>query len=187
MRTAEAAGAPPPTALVRKIEAASGENVAACMQCGTCSASCPLAADMEVTPRRAIEMIRAGLEDELVQIDTYWYCASCYSCAVRCPRGINVAEVMYALKRLALGRVSNSSTAFYRAFSRVVKGYGRLWETELMVRFGLGSNPFRLLGYAPLGLKMLSRGKMPLQPHRMRGVQEVRTLLRKAAELEGEG
>jgi heterodisulfide reductase subunit C len=54
---------------------------------------------MDNSPRRIIALIRSGFKEPVLKANTYWYCASCYQCTVRCPRGIDIAELMYGLKR----------------------------------------------------------------------------------------
>jgi len=164
-----------------------GEDVMSCMQCGTCSGSCPLARHMRYTPRRLIEMIRAGLIREVLAADTFWYCASCYSCAVRCPRGISITNLMYALKSLAMQQASGRSPAFYKGFCSVVRRFGRMSEPMLLAEMGFRANPLPLIGYAPFGLKLMSRGKVGLVPVRIKGTREVQAIWRKAVELEGGG
>ena len=73
-----------------------------CIQCGTCSATCPVSLYMDLTPRRVVAMTRAGFKKEVLESNTIWLCASCYSCTVECPKGIKITDIMYALKRLAI-------------------------------------------------------------------------------------
>jgi len=72
-----------------------------CMQCGTCSATCPTAYAMDYTPRQLWQMIRLGLEAEVLTSRTFWLCTVCKSCQVRCPRGIRLTDTMVALKEYA--------------------------------------------------------------------------------------
>ena len=79
-----------------------GERIRLCIQCGTCSASCPNADRMDYTPREIIAMARAGMRDEVLSANSMWFCASCYLCTVRCPRDIKPTELMHALECLAV-------------------------------------------------------------------------------------
>jgi len=74
------------------------EELRTCIQCGTCSASCPTAYAMDYTPRQLWQMIRLGLKDEVVNSRTFWLCTTCKACTVRCPRGIDLTETMLMLK-----------------------------------------------------------------------------------------
>jgi len=162
------------------------EKVKNCMQCGVCTASCPLSHKMEQTPRKIMEMIKTGMRNEVLSSDTMWYCASCYACTVRCPQGISMAEVMYALRTIAMKTARNLSVSFYRTFADTVRRYGRMHESDLMIRFALRTNPLSLLKMGPLGLRMLAKGKMSLTlPTAIRGAKEIGELYDKVAELEG--
>lgn len=158
-----------------------GEKVKLCLQCGTCSGSCPTSAYMDYTPREIIASLRAGMLDRVLKSNTMWMCTSCYSCTVRCPAGIRFTDVMYELKRLAIAYHLHSrfarAPALSRAFMSVVGRYGRSAEAELMVRLNLATNPLELLRLAPMGVKLLARGRMPILPERIEGRESLRRML----------
>ncbi len=77
------------------------EKLFSCMQCGTCSASCPTAFAMDYSPRQLWQMVRLGMESEVLNSRTFWLCTACKSCQVRCPRGISITDTMLALKEYA--------------------------------------------------------------------------------------
>jgi heterodisulfide reductase subunit C len=85
---------------LEKINELSGENVHQCMQCGTCSAVCPMGESMDLTPRQVMHMLQFGLTDELIAEAAGAACASCHTCTVRCARGIDLAKVFEALRLL---------------------------------------------------------------------------------------
>ncbi len=87
---------------VKKVKELSGQNLHLCYQCGMCSGNCPAAANMDISPRRIIELARLGLEEEIVNSKTVWICASCLACTVNCPRGFDLSKVMEAIKLLTL-------------------------------------------------------------------------------------
>ena len=91
-----------------------GEKIKGCLQCGTCSSSCPSAAAMEYGPREIIAALRAGMLDRVLTSNTVWLCVSCYSCTVRCPAGIPFTDVMYELKRLEAEKGLGKDTAAAR-------------------------------------------------------------------------
>ena len=92
---------------VKKVEEISGQNLLSCYQCGKCSAGCPMAFAMDVLPNQIIRLAQLGLEEEIAKSNTIWICASCYTCAVRCPRGVDLARVMEALRLLTLRKNTN--------------------------------------------------------------------------------
>jgi heterodisulfide reductase subunit C len=87
---------------VKKIEEISGQNLLACYQCGKCSAGCPAISEMDILPNQVIRYAQLGLKDELLESKSVWVCASCYTCNVRCPKGIKIAEVMEAVRQVLL-------------------------------------------------------------------------------------
>jgi len=87
---------------VKKVEEISGQSLLSCYQCGKCSAGCPMSFAMENLPNQVIRLMQLGLEDDIARSNTIWICASCITCSVRCPRGVDLARVMEALRTIAL-------------------------------------------------------------------------------------
>lgn len=86
-----------------RVKELSGEDVGLCYQCGACSSGCPLTDEMDLLPSTVMRMVQLGIE-EVLNSKTIWICSSCFTCQVRCPRGIDVANVMEALRQLILRR-----------------------------------------------------------------------------------
>ncbi len=84
-----------------KIEELSGENIDLCFQCGGCSSGCPLTEEMDLLPSTVIRYAQLGI-DEVLESNTPWVCVTCFNCEVRCPRGIDIANVMEALRQTLL-------------------------------------------------------------------------------------
>ena len=91
----------------KQLEELSGENVKLCMQCATCTGMCPMAAEMDHSPRMVMHLSQFGMLDRLAGSNTYWKCASCHACTVKCPRGIDIAKVMEALRQRVLRTSKN--------------------------------------------------------------------------------
>ncbi len=87
---------------VDKVQELSGQNLLACYQCGKCSAGCPAVEDMDILPNQIIRYAQLGLKKELLASKAIWICASCLTCNARCPKGINIAEVIEALRQILL-------------------------------------------------------------------------------------
>jgi heterodisulfide reductase subunit C len=90
-------------AFLKKIVALSAEAITVCDQCGTCSGSCPMIHEMDVTPSQLMRMVQLG-QSETLDTKTMWVCASCFACTVRCPRGLDVSKVAEALRQVTLRR-----------------------------------------------------------------------------------
>jgi heterodisulfide reductase subunit C len=93
--------------LQEEVEALSGQRVFACYHCGKCTAGCPFASEMDLTPRQVLEYIMEG-RVEVLNSRTIWLCAACFTCTVRCPNGIDIARVMEALRQILLRRGEDS-------------------------------------------------------------------------------
>ncbi len=88
--------------LRQKVADISGQNFQKCYQCGTCSGSCPMADHITVLPRKIMALLQLGKREALEQANTPWVCASCHTCMVRCPRGIDITKVMEAIRLVKL-------------------------------------------------------------------------------------
>ena len=71
-----------------------GRRVLSCIQCGICAGTCPYGDVMEHTPRKLINMLRAGLIGEVLSGDDLLNCVTCYACWAKCPRGIQLTDVL---------------------------------------------------------------------------------------------
>jgi heterodisulfide reductase subunit C len=89
---------------VAKVAEMSGQNLLACYQCGKCSAGCPVVSQMDILPNQIIRLAQLGLKEDLLESKAIWVCASCMTCNVRCPKGINIAEVIESLRQILLRR-----------------------------------------------------------------------------------
>jgi heterodisulfide reductase subunit C len=154
------------------------EMAATCYQCGTCTGACPVVAagGMDYTPRAIMRMIQAGMEHETLSSHTIWTCASCYACAARCPRDIEITDIMTKLRNVALkrGYKARRGKVYNEGFMSIVRRHGRMYELELVVRYNLLTNPLNFLGLLPVGLKMLRKHKLRYLPDHPQGRSEVR-------------
>ncbi len=74
-----------------------GDILKLCYQCGICSGTCPWNLVRSFIVRRLMHQAQLGLiefEDE-----DMWLCATCRACVDRCPRGVEIIDVMRALRR----------------------------------------------------------------------------------------
>jgi len=158
-----------------------GEKLNECIQCGTCSATCPLSIYMDHTPRRLVNMAREGFKKEVLSSFTPWLCASCYACTVVCPRQIKMTDVMYAIKRRAVMEGTHPQgvavSVLAREFCSMVRKYGRVTENFLVIWLFMKTSIFRFFGMIRLGLGLLRTGRIEWRPARMRDTEQVRALL----------
>ena len=163
-----------------------GNEIKKCIQCGTCSGSCPFGQVMDHAPRKIFSLIRAGFRDEVLSSNTIWLCSSCYTCAVRCPKEIKITDVMYALKRLAVKEGitrGKKAVVLSKNFVNLVNKYGRNHETELMTRYILQAEKLNAFSFVTQGWKLFSRGRLPFMPHKIKNIDQLRKILKKVDEL----
>jgi heterodisulfide reductase subunit C len=154
-----------------------GEKIPTCMQCGICAGSCPVSHEMDYTPRQLVRMVQLGLKHEVLNSNTIWICTTCFSCSVRCPRGIRPTELMETLKPIAIAEgIKNKNSKFDNIFSDVIKKNGRASEFLLISKYSL-SEP-GMIKQGPFGLSLMSRGKLPLMPDKMEDVRELDAIFR---------
>lgn len=150
-----------------------------CIQCGTCSGSCPLGAAMDAAPRELFELIRAGDIGAALHADTPWFCVACYQCMDRCPRQIPVADIMYRLKQMATAAGcrprSHKLPDFYRALADDIAANGRMTESHVMARYGL-KHPMDAAVNTKTAVKLLARRRLDVIPGRTRRPDQIAAL-----------
>lgn len=85
--------------MAAKVKEISEQNPNLCMNCGTCSASCTGIGLMDFLPRQIMRMLQLGKE-EVLESRSIWTCSACLTCTARCPRGIDIARTMEALREI---------------------------------------------------------------------------------------
>ena len=158
-----------------------GMKIKQCLQCGTCTASCPTSARMDYPPRTVIAAVRAGMLDRVLASNTVWMCASCYSCAVRCPAGVPFTDVMYRIKQFGIARrlidQRTRGAAMARSFMEVVERFGRSSEGELLRRYYARSGYTQAVSQVPLGMRLLRRGRLGIRPRKIAGIRQLRAMM----------
>ena len=82
----------------------SGVDTKKCMKCGKCSATCPAYNEMEYHPHQFVGMVENGDIEPLLNSDSLYKCLSCFACIERCPRGVEPAKVVEAVRLTAIKR-----------------------------------------------------------------------------------
>lgn len=102
-----------------------GETVKRCYQCGTCVSSCPVTRKNPLfNPRELIKLSLLGSEDEVLSGESIWLCCSCYNCQERCPQKVEIADVIYALRNIALRK--GHVPSIYSKFASALMNEGRI-------------------------------------------------------------
>ena len=76
----------------------SGVDVRKCMRCGKCTATCPAFDEMEYHPHQFVYMVEKGEIDKLANSPSIYKCLSCFACVDRCPRGVEPAKLVEAVR-----------------------------------------------------------------------------------------
>lgn len=84
--------------LVEEVRGSHAFNASACMNCGVCTAACPMGID--VLPRRLFRHVLLGMEDRLLEeCEAIYSCLLCKQCEESCPAGVHIAENVRSLRR----------------------------------------------------------------------------------------
>jgi heterodisulfide reductase subunit C2 len=158
-----------------------GEKVLECYQCGECTAGCPAAFAMDVTPNQVIRMAQLGMKDDVLATSAIWLCAGCETCATRCPKGVSLSRIMDACRQIAVESGTKPKelavVQFHEEFLNEVKRNGRVHELGLVAMYKMRTRNF----FADVfqGIQMFMKGKLAVVPTRIKGTKEVRGLFRK--------
>ena len=80
----------------------SGVNPKKCMKCGKCSGTCPAYDSMEYHPHQFVSMVESGNIQPLLESESLYQCLSCFACVDRCPRGVEPAKLIEAVRLMAV-------------------------------------------------------------------------------------
>jgi heterodisulfide reductase subunit C len=157
------------------------EQLQSCIQCGTCSGTCPLSIYMDYSPRQVMELVRSDFKNEVLRSQSLWLCASCYACTVECPRQIRITDIMYALKQRAIQENVYPEhfpiPILAQEFSRMVRSKGRITETLLVMRLFLKANWRAVLSSWRLGLGLIGTGRFVVRQERIERPGELAGML----------
>jgi len=163
--------------------ASHGNPIKDCIQCGTCAGSCPAIEFMDHSPRELIGLIRADMKEDVLESNTYWTCASCYQCTVRCPAGIDIAGMMYALKRYTMWKGQYKEgllgPEFSKAFVKMIVNSGRSFEPILAATYLPKYSAADILQEGLVASGLLLKGKMPLLPRKVKRLKKVQKMVRR--------
>ncbi len=73
-----------------------------CFQCGTCTGSCPSGRLTAFRIRKVIRRAQLGFKDDILPTDDLWFCTTCYTCHERCPRGVEIPDIIFTLRNMAV-------------------------------------------------------------------------------------
>jgi quinone-modifying oxidoreductase subunit QmoC len=142
------------------LHASHGEPLKSCIQCGTCSGTCPVA--------------------EFMESNTFWYCASCFHCTVRCPSEIDIAGLMYALKRYSIWKHQYAEDAvgpvFSETFVKSILRSGRSYEPVLAPSYIFSYGVREFLNEAHTATNLMLKGRLPVLPARIKRLENFKKM-----------
>ena len=94
--------------LKEQVLRSSGANVLKCMRCGKCSGTCPSYDEMEYHPHQFVYMVEKGDIQTLMDSKSIYKCLTCFACVDRCPRGVEPAKVVEAVRLAAVRQHGNN-------------------------------------------------------------------------------
>ena len=165
-----------------------GERLKRCIQCGTCTGSCPVSYAMDLSPRQLISYFRAGEMETVMKSRTIWLCASCYACTTRCPEGIKITDMIYALKRTAMEKGLETAAPQVQTLAKLfvsnLMAFGRLHEGTLIGLYYAKTGPWKFFNLIGLAKKMIRTKRMAMFPKKIKGQSSFSRIIKKAQEIE---
>ena len=172
-----------------EVQERSGQNIKLCYQCLKCFVGCPLAPHMDHKPNRIIRMIQYGRREKVLSSHAIWLCVSCMTCGVRCPNEIDMSAVMDTLREMSIEAglahdAERNVVVLHEEFIRSVRLWGRLHEVSFFVPYIVRS--LDLFSNAVSGVHLFARGKLPLIPKQVKGIEQIRKLFDEGYKTKGQ-
>lgn len=97
-----------------------------CFQCGLCSAVCPWNDIKPFITYKLIRQVQFGLFD--LEDEDWWWCTTCRKCVERCPRGVDIPQVIRAVREVATEW--KAVPASIRSVTASLAALGNPWQGE---------------------------------------------------------
>ncbi len=92
----------PSAEFTNEIIKSGGNTLMLCFQCGTCTGSCPSGRLTAYKTRKLIRKAQLGLKEDVLNSPDLWMCTTCYQCMERCPRGVEIVDIITILRNKAV-------------------------------------------------------------------------------------
>ncbi|HUS58530.1 MAG TPA: 4Fe-4S dicluster domain-containing protein [Planctomycetota bacterium] len=167
------------------VEASLGQKAALCYQCGKCTAGCPMAWDMDLSPNQVVHAVQLGMREKALRCKSIWVCASCETCSTRCPKDFDLARTMDVLRQMSLEAKMACPEAhdiidFHRSFLNSIRRHGRTHEPEFIAEYKLRSLHFFQDAWNAVWMAL--RGKINPLPRSISGKAAIRRIFDRCRE-----
>ncbi|MCX7827344.1 MAG: hypothetical protein N2689_17575, partial [Verrucomicrobiae bacterium] len=129
------------------------------------------------------DVYKRQLKDQVLATNTFWYCASCYQCTVRCPRGIDIAELMYGLKRYSVWKNQYQKDligpVFSETFVKNIVRTGRSYEPVLATSYFFTLGLKEMLLEAQSATLLMLKGRIPVLPARIKRLENFKRMIKR--------
>ena len=137
---------------------------------------------MEHLPSQILRLIQLNMQGRALASNTFWLCAVCQTCTVRCPESIDIAAIMDALRKICQQRGVQPGDPKIAKFNEIfldsIKRNGRVYELGLVMKYNLATvQPFK---DAALGPVMFRKGKLKMAPDKVQDPAPVREAFEKS-------
>lgn len=130
--------------LVKQIIELGGKDILKCLQCGKCTAACPSASvDAAYRFRKLTHMAELGLRERVIEDPYPWGCTLCNRCTEFCPKKVNTASLILALRRFQATELAIPMLTLDGLMGIMKTGHGIISEEgkKLRTRLGLPEDP----------------------------------------------
>jgi heterodisulfide reductase subunit C len=133
---------------------------------------------MDIKPDVVVRMSVNGKLEELMKSKTIWVCTGCETCGSRCPNLISVGKVNEFIRQKAYENkifpAVKPALDIHLAFLNSIKRFGVVHEASMLAEFKVRTKDF--FSDLKLGLKMFLKGKIPIKPHKIKGINEIKRI-----------
>lgn len=140
-----------------KIKEMGGFDLNACVNCGNCTAICPLSTVDNSFPRKMVRATVLGLEEKITGSLDPWLCYYCGECSDTCPKEADPGALMMALRRYLIRKYSVGRIAdfFMGSFSSIITWILMTISLSALLYFNVSQNP-NLVSIKPLSFISLN-------------------------------